>query len=95
MTISLVPNKEPGGPPTQQIEAQTAEVGLPQTVGQQAPQAPLRQATPRQQGEFDALESRTPEGFGQLRQNDDARILDEVELSQNPVLRDLASRLRT
>ena len=95
MSLSMIPNKEPGGPQTQEIEAQTAEAGLPQTVGQAPPNfRNLAPPTPRSPREFDALESRTPQNSGRLRQNLDARVLDELEVSESPVLRDLAARLR-
>jgi hypothetical protein len=95
MTISLIPNKEPGGPQTQQIEAQTAEAGLSQTVGQAPPNfRNLQPPTPRSPREFDALESRTPQNSGRLRQDTDSRIIETLAQSPSPQMRDLAQRLR-
>jgi len=97
MTVSLIPSGQPQGD-RQTNEAAADEAGLASKMTQAPPQIelqPPRQATPRGQGEFDAIASRTPTSAGTLRQDQDARILDEVELSSNPILRDLASRLRT
>ena len=95
MSISMVPNKEPGGPQTQEIEAQTAEAGLPKTVGQAPPNfRNLQPPTPRSPKEFDALESRTPTSSGQLRDTQDSRVLNVLDTSPSPILRDIARRLR-
>jgi len=96
MTLSLIPPGQPHGD-RQENEAAAQEAGLPTRISQQAPtqiEAPLRQATPRAAGEFDALQSRTPTSSGQLRQNQDARILDSLATSPSPILRDLSERLR-
>ncbi len=95
MTLSMVPNKEAGGPPTQQIEAQTADAGLPQTTGQKPPNfRNLTPPTPRSPKEFDAIESRTPTSFGQLRDDQNSRVLNALDTSPSPALRDIARRLR-
>ena len=99
MTLSLIPRGQPQGD-RQTNENAAQEAGLPTKINQQAPsdfsmpQQPVQQATPRQAGEFDALESRTPQGFGQLRQSQDSRVLDVIATSANPILRDLSERLR-
>ncbi len=95
MTLSMVPNKEAGGPPTQEIEAQTAEAGLPQTTSQAPPNfRNLQPPTPRSPREFDAIESRTPTSTGQLRDDQDSRVLNVLDTSPSAVLRDIARRLR-
>ncbi len=99
MTLSLIPRGEPQGDRQENVSA-AQEAGLPTKISQEAPSdfslppPPMRQATPRQSGEFDALESRTPQGFGQLRQSQDSRVLDVIATSNNPILRDLSERLR-
>ncbi len=96
MTLSLIPSGQPQGD-RERNEQAAREAGLPTKVAQQAPSAPspvIRQATPRTAGEFDALQSRTPQSFGQLRQDQDARFLDVIATSKNPILRDLSQRLR-
>jgi len=105
MTISLIPGDQPHGDRLENEEAARG-AGLTQTVQQQAPTAapppgqqagppqPLQQAQSRQRGQFDAFESRDPTQSGNLRQDRDARVLDALEVSPSPVLRDLAKRLR-
>jgi len=98
MTLSLIPAGQPQGD-RQENEAAADAAGLQKKLPQQAPTdlnlaPPVRQATPREAGEFDALESRTPQSFGQLRQTQDSRILDTLATSPSPVLRDLSERLR-
>ena len=99
MTLSLIPAGQPHGDRIKNEEAADA-AGLAKKTPQAAPQQdfslspPVQQATPREQGEFDALESRSPQSFGQLRQQQDSRILDVLATSPNPILRDLSERLR-
>ncbi len=97
MTVSMIPSGQPHGD-RQVNQAAAQEAGL-ETKTAQAPQKleriePLRQATPRQAGEFDALESRTPQNTGRLRQSQDSRVLKVMETSPSPALRDLARRLK-
>ncbi len=99
MTLSLIPRDQPQGDRQTNVAA-AQEAGLQTKISQKPPAdfamppQPMRQATPRQSGEFDALESRTPQGFGQLRQSQDSRVLDVIATSNNPILRDLSERLR-
>ena len=98
MTLSLIPSGQPQGD-RQTNEAAADAAGLQKKLPQQAPTdlnlaPPVRQATPREAGEFDALESRTPQSFGQLRQAQDSRTVQAMEVSNSPALRDIARRLR-
>jgi len=96
MTVSLIPSGQPHGE-RQKSEVAANEAGLA-TKAPQAPteieMQPVRQATPRAQGEFDAIQSRTPQSAGQLRQDQDARVIEVLATSSSPVLRDLSNRLR-
>ena len=96
MTVSLIPSGQPHGE-RQKSEVAANEAGLA-TKAPQAPteieMQPVRQATPRAQGEFDAIQSRTPTSVGQLRADQDSRVLNALDTSTSPALRDLARRLR-
>ena len=99
MTLSLIPAGQPHGDRIKNEEAADA-AGLAKKAPQTAPQPdfslspPVQQATPREQGEFDALASRSPQSFGQLRQDQDSRVVETLSTSPSPVLRDIANRLR-
>jgi len=92
MTLSMIPSGQPYGQ-RQENEEAAAEAGLSNRVQQAKPQ-PIRQAQPRQQGEFDAISSRNPTSSGQLRPDGDSRVVNLLETSPSPALRDLARRLR-
>jgi len=95
MTVSLIPSGQPHGE-RQKSEVAANEAGLA-TKAPQAPteiQMPVRQATPRAQGEFDAIQSRTPQSAGQLRETTNSRIVEVLAASPSAQMRDLASRLR-
>ena len=97
MTVSLIPSGQPHGE-RQKSEVAASEAGLA-TKAPQAPTEiempqPVQQATPRGQGEFDAIQSRTPQSTGMLRDDQDSRVVNALELSPSPVLRDIARRLR-
>ena len=92
MTISMIPTGQPYGQ-RQDNEAAQAEAGLPNRI-RQAP--PLSRAVPQTQdvGSFDGLTSRQPTQFGNLRETQDSRIIQILETSPSPILRDLARRIR-
>ena len=100
MTVSMIPSGQPHGE-RQKAEVASEEAGLP-TTAPQAPSeiemprvgGPIQQASPRGQGEFDAIQSRTPQSAGQLRQTQDSRVIEVLASSPSAQMRDLASRLR-
>jgi len=97
MTVSMIPSGQPHGE-RQKAEVASEEAGLPTTAPQapseiEMPQ-PIRQATARGQGEFDAIQSRTPSSTGQLKDDQNSRVVAAMEQSPSPVLRDIARRLR-
>lgn len=93
MTLSMIPSGQPYGK-RQETEAATADAGLSKTTAQARAPKKVERAVPQQPGGFDALEAMSPTQFGQLRQSQDARVLDVLDQSPSPFLRDLASRLR-
>ncbi len=99
MTLSLIPRGEPQGDRQENVAA-AQEAGLPTKISQEAPTAfslpppPISQATPRDTGGFDAIASRTPTSTGVLRDTQDSRVLNALEGSPSPALRDIARRLR-
>jgi len=100
MTVSLIPAGGPHGA-RQEAEVASKEAGL----ATKAPQAPteitaprpggaVQQATNRERGQFDAIQSRTPQSSGQLRETANSRIVEVLATSPSAQMRDLASRLR-
>jgi len=93
----MIPSGQPQGD-RQTNEGLADDAGLASKMTQAPPQIemprPIQQATARSQGEFDAIQSRTPQSSGQLRQSQDSRVLDILDSSSSPILRDLGSRLR-
>lgn len=96
--VSLIPTGQPYGQ-RQETEEAYRQGGIAQTttVSEGTPSLPTPQPIQQAQpfdGQIDAFTMRTPEPGFQLRQDENARMVNLLDSSPSPVLRDLAQRLR-
>jgi len=97
VTIELVPTGQPYGQ-RQQNEQAMRDANIPRSISETPPKpqpGPVRQVSPAQPGDINAFDLRTPDKaqFGRL-QTGDSNLVQVLAASPNPLLRDLADRIR-